>query len=457
MSKEFSADGLTGFVCYKGADRPFRYDAGRLFIFGELSNDPNYPMCRAFERMAYGPERVDCVLSASLSNTSETMMFHCLGTVGFSGGDDILPVVSCMKLRAGISGSGIVRVVFSGDIVDSFYPPELKIITESPYENYVGLSLGDPESSVSDCQEVTVGGRTCSLAFSSGWDTTARYRKISLRSDLSFEFEEAVDLKFADRLYDVVSDAFMFCVGGTPPPFDVELFSKKESKARCEHAGSYRRERKVSGCRVPFEHETHFDYRSAGCFFGKIIESVDSGDMYLSHLPDCAANRSIVSMAYAGLLSAAFEWEFSRAFEDGVAHSDKGRRAKELIHGKLKELRKEHPSDRRLHGEIKRIERALDGDPLQAKLQHCIRSLSPDVRSALDNYFKSWNCPIGRGFGDSFAKARIKVAHGDLDKEVDDIWGKEVFVVKRLVYCMQLKNMGVDAEIIADVVKSIPG
>ena len=54
MSKEFSADGLTGFVCYKGADRPFRYDAGRLFIFGELSNDPNYPMCRAFERMAYG-------------------------------------------------------------------------------------------------------------------------------------------------------------------------------------------------------------------------------------------------------------------------------------------------------------------------------------------------------------------------------------------------------------------
>ncbi len=83
MSKEFSADGLTGFVCYKGADRPFRYDAGRLFIFGELSNDPNYPMCRAFERMAYGPERVDCVLSASLSNTSETMMFHCLGTVGF--------------------------------------------------------------------------------------------------------------------------------------------------------------------------------------------------------------------------------------------------------------------------------------------------------------------------------------------------------------------------------------
>lgn len=179
--------------------------------------------------------------------------------------------------------------------------------------------------------------------------------------------------------------------------------------------------------------------------------------MYLSHLPDCAANRSIVSMAYAGLLSAAFEWEFSRAFEDGVAHSDKGRRAKELIHGKLKELRKEHPSDRRLHGEIKRIERALDGDPLQAKLQHCIRSLSPDVRSALDNFLKSWNCPIGRGFGDSFAKARIKVAHGDLDKEVDDIWGKEVFVVKRLVYCMQLKNMGVDAEIIADVVKSIPG
>ena len=79
-------------------------------------------------------------------------MFHCLGTVGFSGGDDILPVVSCMKLRAGISGSGIVRVVFSGDIVDSFYPPELKIITESPYENYVGLSLGDPESSVSDCR-----------------------------------------------------------------------------------------------------------------------------------------------------------------------------------------------------------------------------------------------------------------------------------------------------------------
>ena len=76
-------------------------------------------------------------------------------------------------------------------------------------------------------------------------------------------------------------------------------------------------------------------------FFGKIIESVDSGDMYLSHLPDCAANRSIVSMAYAGLLSAAFEWEFSRAFEDGVAHSDKGRRAKELIHGKLKELRKD--------------------------------------------------------------------------------------------------------------------
>ena len=118
-------------------------------------------------------------------------------------------------------------------------------------------------------------------------------------------------------------------------------FLKKESKARCEHAGSYRRERKVSGCRVPFEHETHFDYRSAGCFFGKIIESVDSGDMYLSHLPDCAANRSIVSMAYAGLLSAAFEWEFSRAFEDGVAHSDKGRRAKELIHGKLKELRKD--------------------------------------------------------------------------------------------------------------------
>ena len=40
---------------------------------------------------------------------------------------------------------------------------------------------------------------------------------------------------------------------------------------------------------------------------------------------------------------------------------------------------------------------------------------------------------------------------------MDDIWGKEVFVVKRLVYCMQLKNMGVDAEIIADVVKSIPG
>ena len=83
-----------------------------------------------------------------------------------------------------------------------------------------------------------------------GYDRSLPKDQLAIRSFV--EFEEAVDLKFADRLYDVVSDAFMFCVGGTPPPFDVELFLKKESKARCEHAGSVQKRAQGFGLQSAF-------------------------------------------------------------------------------------------------------------------------------------------------------------------------------------------------------------
>ncbi len=187
---------------------------------------------------------------------------------------------------------------------------------------------------------------------------------------------------------------------------------------------------------------------------GNLLNSIANNTLYMRHLPDSYEKRHINEARFV-MITAAFEWEFNKLYPNGVKKKTQTIKAEEQASVVLTELINQNS------GKLKDIYKSLlkNGigfSPLQAKIQQVGKDLD-NIISPFGKYLYALNSTELKynKMGERLATQRNHYAHGNLDQEFDGLAFVDLIFLERVIYAMQLKNLGVSDKNIKESINDL--
>lgn len=187
-----------------------------------------------------------------------------------------------------------------------------------------------------------------------------------------------------------------------------------------------------------------------------ILNDIAARTLYTRHLPDTYESGNRINAARFVMTTAAFEWEFSRAYPDGIKKSNSRLNAEHEALAQIQTLIDNST------GKLKSIYQFLHGligsSPLQAKLILIGKDFD-EIIGIIGKRLYSLNDTelLYSEMGKRIADQRNHYAHGDLDIDFIDLSLLDVVFLERIIYAMQLKFYGVENKSIQQAVNELFG
>lgn len=187
-----------------------------------------------------------------------------------------------------------------------------------------------------------------------------------------------------------------------------------------------------------------------------ILNDIAARTLYTRHLPDTYESGNRINAARFVMTTAAFEWEFSRAYPDGIKKSNSRLNAEHEALAQIQTLIDNST------GKLKSIYQFLHGligsSPLQAKLILIGKDFD-EIIGIIGKRLYSLNDTelLYSEMGKRIADQRNHYAHGDLDIDFIDLSLLDVVFLERIIYAMQLKFYGVGTTSIQQAVNELFG
>lgn len=204
--------------------------------------------------------------------------------------------------------------------------------------------------------------------------------------------------------------------------------------------------------------ERNITYTAIKGKVGNILQDIEDKRLYLRHIPDSYRDSLKIDYSKFIMITAAIEWIFKNLYPKGLKHSDKTLKAQENVRKELENkvtestgaIKKQYEFLQKLVGSDslsqKIVQIGNDYDSLLGTIgQHLysINSLSEEF-----NYTK---------IGTRIQQQRNNFAHGNLDKEFEDIAALDLIFLEKVVYLLQLSTYGLSDDIILEQVKRLFG
>lgn len=187
---------------------------------------------------------------------------------------------------------------------------------------------------------------------------------------------------------------------------------------------------------------------------GQVLTDISCGKLYTRHIPKTYEDGRHIDAARFIMITAAFEWEFRRAYPDGVPKKE----STVLIEKEATEALKKliQGSTGKLKNKYKFLSKLIKKDPLQTELMQIGEDYDPIIGDfGRYKYRINQEELVYSDMGERLSSQRNHFAHSDLDKDFIGLALLDLIYVENIVYAMQLKYNGVDDENIRKAINEL--
>ncbi len=204
--------------------------------------------------------------------------------------------------------------------------------------------------------------------------------------------------------------------------------------------------------------ERNITYDAIRGKMGSILQDIENERLYLRHIPDSYKDSLKVDYSKFIMITAAIEWIFKNLYPEGLRHSDKTLKAQESVKEELD--KKIIESSGEIKKQYKFLQKLIGSDSLSQK----IVQIGNDYESLLGTVGQYLYSINNRKEEFDYTKIGLRIqsqrnnfAHGNLDKEFDEIASLDLIFLEKVVYLLQLSSYDLDNNIIVEQVKRLFG
>ena len=346
------------------------------------------------------------------------------------------------------------RVTFSCPEMNYIHPINkaftIKIPNEFAKEGVAYFNTQNFDLTTTDKQKFIVDGKEVQMYF--GISRTISFKidnpPLTLESVMFFEFDATNDYSFILRLWQIARDFIRFlCYRNNIFITKIELSTSVDDGKYKKFAKMYINNRDEESEELPLQKGRYIKQIHIAGKEGEILSDIASDNIYLRHLPETYESGHHINAARFVMITAAFEWEFSRQYPDGCTKSKATIDAEKDVSNEIQKLID------KVSGKRKKICKFLKRLIKSTSLQTEIIQIGKDYSSIIDIFGNHLYQINGEELnysemGQRLSDQRNHFAHGDLDKDFIGLSLLDLMFLEYVVYAMQLKNYGLsDIEI----------
>ncbi len=344
----------------------------------------------------------------------------------------------------------IDRISFSSAEIDCIHPVNqaFKCTMDNDEFSNKGVfsitTLGF-DSTTTDKQKFIVDGKEVQVYFGVSRKMSMKIGEapVSLASAMLFEFEPTSDYAFIMRLWRIAREFIRFLCyrkniflsivkiaspyeGGKHENFAtlhiVEETSTQESETLKK--GRYIKQAYVSGAE------------------GAILTDIANSLLYTRHFPNTYESGRHIDASRFIMITAAFEWEFHRAYPDGVQKKESTVKVETEATEAILELIES--SSGKLKKKFQFLKKLIRADSLQTEIIKMGEDYD-DIIGVFGKHLYQLNDEslVYSEMGERLANQRNNFAHGDLDKDFIGLSLLDLIYLEYVIYAMQLKHYGI--------------
>ena len=346
------------------------------------------------------------------------------------------------------------RVTFSCPEMNYIHPINkaftIKIPNEFAKEGVAYFNTQNFDLTTTDKQKFIVDGKEVQMYF--GISRTISFKidnpPLTLESVMFFEFDATNDYSFILRLWQIARDFIRFlCYRNNIFITKIELSTSEDDGKYKKFAKMYINNMDEESEELPLQKGRYIKQIHIAGKEGEILSDIASDNIYLRHLPETYESGHHIDAARFVMITAAFEWEFSRQYPDGCTKSKATIDAEKDVSNEIQKLID------KVSGKRKKICKFLKRLIKSTSLQTEIIQIGKDYSSIIDIFGNHLYQINGEELkysemGQRLSDQRNHFAHGDLDKDFIGLSLLDLMFLEYVVYAMQLKNYGLsDIEI----------
>jgi hypothetical protein len=347
----------------------------------------------------------------------------------------------------------IDRISFTSTEIDSIHPVSQAYQHSLDKEGLkntgvVSVTTLDFDSTTTKKQTFKVDGKEIVVYFSVSRKMSRKIGEapITLSSAMMFEFEPTSDYAFIMRLWRTAREFIRFlCYRRNVCLPIVDLASPYEGGKHETFAKLY-----IVGEAGKSELETlkkdqYIKQVYIAGFEGDILTDIANGLLYTRHFPNTyEAGRHIDASRFI-MITAAFEWEFHRAYPDGVPRKEATIKIEKEASDELQKLIES--SSGKLKKKYQFLKKLIRSDSLQTE----IVKMGEDYDDIIGGFGKRLyglndEKLVYSEMGERLANQRNHFAHGDLDKDFIGLSLLDLIYLEYVIYAMQLRFYGIDSD-----------
>lgn len=452
-------DIYTGKLNYKNIEFDFVFDKEELRLIPPTDKRTEVRFGVLMKKNGEGPAYTFALpnmdepyLIGKCNESGQTLIFLTKQGSHIGSYNEVLFVEVAGYILCKTDSKPISKMSFSGPEIDCIHPVTQGFSCKFDPDEFntrgiLAVTTEDFDTTTTEPQTFQVDGKEVQIYFgiSRGLSTKVGEPPLTLHSTMILEFDPSEDYPFIVRLWFVAKTFVQFmCYRKNVFISKVNLSTPAEDGKTSTFASFYMLNESGDG---------EFETLQKGRFIkqsylsgkeGEIFNDIAANRLYTRHIPDTYEFGRHINAARFVMIMAAFEWEFSRAYPEGIPKGEDELALEEivteaiqvLIDGSTGDLKKKY-KDIRYH--IKK------SDTLEKKIIHMGENLD-SIIGIFGKQLYSLNetellySEMGRRLSDQ----RNHYAHGDLDMDFIDKSLLDLVFVERMVYAMQFKYYGID-------------
>lgn len=459
----------TGQLTYKDIDFMFAFDGKELCLIPPKTEKEKIhqewimkPIGKGVYTMGEPLKMELPYLIGKCNENGHTMIFITRESTTISSSNSVLFVEIMAYIDCKLNRDSIDRMSFGSQEINCIHPVNKAFNFSFEGETFTNTGVFsvttlDFDTTTTEQQCFMVDDKEVRVQFcvSRGLSSKISEAPISLNSALIFDFESTNDYVFIFKLWRIAKQFIQFLC------YRKNVFLPKVKISAPYADGKH--EEFATLFVVDEAGENESDTLKSGRYIkqayvagleGKILSDIATNMLYTRHFPDTyKAGRSIDASRFI-MIMAAFEWEFHRAYPEGVPKKESTilieKTASEAIDNLIKE------SSGKLKRKYQFLKKLIKSDSLQTE----IIKIGEDYDDVIGNFGKRLyrlnnETLVYSEMGQRLADQRNHFAHGDLDKDFIGLSLLDLVYMEYVVYAMQLRFYGMSDDNIRKAINEL--
>lgn len=344
----------------------------------------------------------------------------------------------------------IDRISFSSAEIDCIHPVNQAFQYTMENEGFsnngvFSVTTLDFASTTTEKQSFIVDGNEVQVYFgiSRKMSTKIGEPPMSLNSTMFFEFEPIADYAFIMRLWRIAREFIRFlCYRKNVFLSTIEIASPYEGGKHENFATLHIIDKTGKSEPDTLQKGRIIKQENISGYEGAILADIANNVLYTRHLPNTYESGRHIDAARFIMITAAFEWEFHRAYPEGIPKKEATVKVEtEATEAILKLI---ESSSGRLKKKYQFLKKLIKSDSLQTEIIK-IGEDYDKIIGVFGKHLYNFNDEslVYTEMGKRLADQRNHFAHGDLDKEFIGLSLLDLIYMEYVIYALQLKYYGI--------------